>query len=256
MDALVNLYKPRFMTPKECLECFVLQNPEYAGVSATYAGRLDPMAEGVLPILFGEAVHRKEMVSGLRKEYALHILFGFATDTGDMLGKLEHATPARTTLSLPLASLLSAVQSCVGTHTQKYPRYSSKTVAGKPLHEYARKGEEVMRPYRDIEIYSIKIASFGECLEKDITSLVEEMCTRVKGEFRQEEIRATWQEELRKHPNSKFPLVTLTVECSSGTYMRTLAEEIGKKCSLPALAYHIARTKVGDMHSEDARHIC
>ncbi len=70
------------------------------------------------------------------------------------------------------------------------------------------------------------------------------MIEKVKGDFRQEEIVEKWTEVLQT--SHTFAIATIEVACSSGTYMRTLAENLGKKLGVPALALKIVRTKIGN----------
>lgn len=245
----MNLYKERFKTPKECLDAYVESHPEYAASKATYAGRLDPLAEGVLPILFGEAVHNKDAVTALPKEYRVQILFGFATDTADVLGVLEKALQVR---APSLVTLLAALESLVGTREQKYPLFSSKTVEGKQLHEYGRSGTPVEIPTHMITINSIILTALSSIEVSAIQALVDTSCASVTGEFRQQKIKAIWDDTLRKFPGALFPLTEITVTCGSGAYMRVLAQELGEALSVPALAFSIVRTRVGDLTLENA----
>lgn len=248
---MVNLYKERFETPKECLHAYVQLHPEYADIKATYAGRLDPLAEGVLPILFGEAVHKKDTITALPKEYRVQILFGFSTDTADVLGVLDKVEQ----VSAPsLVTLLSVLNGLVGTREQSYPLFSSKTVEGKQLHEYGRNGVQVELPTHTITINSITLTASSSIGVQDIQSLVDAACARVTGDFRQEKIKAVWDDTLRKLSNKTFPLAEIIVTCGSGAYMRELVKEIGDALGVPALAFSIVRTKVGDLTLEDAIH--
>ncbi|MEI7513657.1 MAG: hypothetical protein WCJ74_03505, partial [bacterium] len=86
MDKVLNLYKRAGETPLLCILRYKKDNPQFENVPMTYAGRLDPLAEGVLLVLTGKEVHRKEEFLNLRKEYEVEVLFGFETDTFDVLG--------------------------------------------------------------------------------------------------------------------------------------------------------------------------
>ena len=86
MDKVLNLYKQAGETPLECILRFKKDNPQFENVPMTYAGRLDPLAEGVLLVLSGKEVHRKEEFLNLRKEYEVEVLFGVGTDTFDVMG--------------------------------------------------------------------------------------------------------------------------------------------------------------------------
>src|SRR5258708_6784437 len=82
------LHKKEGETPLEALENFRAKHKAYKNASMTYAGRLDPLVSGLLLILAGDATKEKEKYLGLSKEYKFSALFGFATDTYDILGKV------------------------------------------------------------------------------------------------------------------------------------------------------------------------
>jgi tRNA pseudouridine55 synthase len=85
-DQVLKLYKKVGETPLECLERFRKNHPKFKNQKMTYAGRLDPLAEGELLVLVGESCKNKEKYLKLDKEYLVDILFGFETDSYDLLG--------------------------------------------------------------------------------------------------------------------------------------------------------------------------
>lgn len=91
MQKVIVLNKKEGETPLQALESFRIKHKEYKDIKMTYAGRLDPMASGVLVVLAGEETKNKEKYLNLDKEYDFEILFGFATDTYDILGKVIKA---------------------------------------------------------------------------------------------------------------------------------------------------------------------
>ncbi len=219
-------------------------------VPMTYAGRLDPMAEGELLILIGDECKNKEKYLGLDKEYEVEILFGVTTDTHDILGLVTNVPKGRPS-QVPIINF----SKYIGKFTQPYPAYSSKTVNGKQLHELARAGElpEEM-PKKNVEIYSISEIENADHVKgwlRQITT--QELQTRifksidlVKGDFRQIEIKAKWNEVLSgdQAKSQLFDVVTIRVKCSSGTYMRSLAHKIGQDRGCGAIALSIKRTKI------------
>jgi tRNA pseudouridine55 synthase len=92
MNSLLILNKYVGETPLACMERFRAEHPEYEGVKMTYAGRLDPIASGVLLVLTGGRVHEKESYLGLPKTYECTALLGVATDTYDVLGMIDAKT--------------------------------------------------------------------------------------------------------------------------------------------------------------------
>ena len=89
------VYKNAGETPLECLERVRKQHPEFIHMPITYAGRLDPMAEGVLLLLIGDECMKKDEYLNLPKEYEVTVLFGFATDTYDLLGRVTEESKSR-----------------------------------------------------------------------------------------------------------------------------------------------------------------
>ena len=135
--SVVNLYKKLGETPRERLERLRIQRPHFEHEVLSYAGRLDPMAEGVMLCLVGSANHRREAYLDMSKEYTLDILFGFSTDTYDVLGKI---TESGEPLGIMRKKIKEALNEFRGMQAQEYPPYSSKTVEGKSLFAWAREG--------------------------------------------------------------------------------------------------------------------
>lgn len=240
MEKVLSLYKKEGETPLECLNRFRAKQSEYKDAVLSYVGRLDPMAEGVLLVVVGEENKNREAYLGFDKVYEVDILFGISTDTGDILGKVVEVSKS------VVESDFNFLESFIGSFSQKYPHYSSKTVGGKPLFEWAREGklDEIKIPEKEVEIYNIIFKNQYILSSEEILKQVEERILKVNGNFRQEEIIDSWQENLLEKTNEYFSLINIEVSCSSGTYMRTLAEEIGKKLKTPALAWRIKRTSV------------
>jgi tRNA pseudouridine55 synthase len=207
------------------------------------------MAEGVLLVLVGEENKKREEYLGLDKEYEVEVLLGVESDTYDVLGKIVSVS------SLPPPPLDSRggvralLDGGVKTFHQPYPPYSSKPVQGKPLFQWAREGKlhEITIPSIEVSIYSCDLLEeysiSYEGLLKNVTDSIKQM----SGDFRQEEIINSWTHNL---PQNEFRIIKIKVACSSGTYMRSLANTIGKKLGSGALALSIKRTKIGQYSIE------
>jgi tRNA pseudouridine55 synthase len=235
-------------TPLQAIERFRLENKGYEDISITYAGRLDPMASGLLLLLAGEKVHEKEHFLGLDKEYEVDILLGFGTDTGDILGLNTSPSSLSTTnpLLLKEGSLKMVLETFIGKQIQEYPMYSSKTVDGKQLWQYAREGKKPAKvSTKEVEIYDISLISQQKLNKKELTSIVFKRIARVVGDFRQQDVQDSWEKVLETLKINEFSIISMKVRCSSGTYMRVLAQKIGEKLGFYALAWRIKRTKIG-----------
>jgi tRNA pseudouridine55 synthase len=242
---VVNLYKQIGETPRERLERLRAQRHEFTHEVLSYAGRLDPMAEGVLLALVGSANSRREQYLSLSKEYTLEILFGFSTDTYDILGKVIEKGETGSIKPKIVAQTLNEFR---GEVSQEYPPYSSKMVEGKSLFQWARQNAlgTLILPRRVITIYDIALTSMYRIGERELLSYIEEQVGKVQGDFRQEEVVRLWRRQLHRDGVRLFPCASVAISCSSGTYARSIANGLGEKLGVPALALHIVRTKVGE----------
>ncbi len=247
MKDILNLYKARGETPLQRIERFRKENPEYKNIPMSYAGRLDPMAEGVLLILAGEANKKRNEYLNLDKEYTFDILFGFATDTYDVLGVMTDAVTRASHKAVRTPLLLEYIAQLPGTHSQKYPPFSSKPLEGQPLFVKARKGEleGFTLPEHRIEIFSASLVGMKRITDEELLEEVERSVKAVKGDFRQERILHLWRDAVRILYGMSFDVATVSIHCSSGTYVRSIAHELGGQLGIPALAMRIIRTRVG-----------
>lgn len=249
-STVLNLYKKIGETPLERLERFRSEDPQYRDAILSYAGRLDPLACGVLIVLANEENRNKQAYLELDKEYEVDILFGIATDSYDPLGIVS------TVLDVPLDAdtVTEALRSFLGTYEQTYPPFSSKPVAGRPLFEHARNDNiaKITLPSRTVTVRSIELVGLRYVSKDDLEKNILERIHLVNGDFRQEKIISGWHRlftvlEERQHPVARFK-----IHCSSGTYVRRIAHELGLLLSSAALALSITRTRVGEYYITDS----
>ena len=256
-QTILKLYKNRGETPLECLERFKIDNPEYKNEKMTYAGRLDPLAEGLLLVLVGEECKNKDKYLGMDKIYEVDVLFGFSTDTYDILGKVLQTSKCESLeCSDGLAfndikkfqPIFNDIKTFIGKSFQKYPPFSSKTIKGKSLFSLFKSGElkDEEIPVKEVEIKDIKIKGGRTISKTDLEKYIIESINLVKGDFRQKEILNIWEKSLKEAKQDNSMIISLAVDCTSGTYMRSLSNSIGEKVGIPALALNIKRIKVGD----------
>jgi tRNA pseudouridine55 synthase len=270
-DKIRIVNKKRGQTPLGCINELKKADQKLVHLPMTYAGRLDPLAEGVLIILIGEECLKKDEYLKLPKEYEVEILFGFATDTYDVLGKVikyettsenqakskevfEMVWPsfqknlARRSEDLSNTTFDEALYKFIGRIKQSYPPYSSRTVKGVPLFKWAREGklDEIEIPTHDVFIESIEILKSDEITGKDLLEKIQNDIALVGGDFRQKEILINWKEVLKDKKEENYKTITLRISCGSGVYVRGIANDLGTSLGVPALALNIKRTKVGD----------
>ncbi len=237
------LYKRSGISPLEAIDEFRLQHPEFKYEKISYAGRLDPMADGVLILLIGSANKERENFLHVDKSYRVEILFGISTDSYDVLGIPQEIAPRE----IQKEELEKALNGFEGVIMQKFPPYSSKPVNGKPLYYWARQGklDEIVVPEKERTIHRIELISMRKIKGVEILSDILERISKVKGDFRQDEIRKAWSNVLPQLAEKEFHIATIDVDGSSGLYMRQLAFDIGLSLHTPAHAYKITRTRAG-----------
>lgn len=172
-----------------------------------HGGTLDPLAEGVLLILVGKATKQSGSLIGLSKTYKAGILLGRETDTFDTDGAL---IAERDSTSLTLAEIEQILHNFRGEIEQLPPMYSAVKVEGKKLYELARKGIEIERKSRKVNIYKLELISWSP------------------------------------------PHLVIEVDCSKGTYIRSLAHDIGQSLGCGGCIEKLVRSGVGNYRIEDS----
>lgn len=179
----------------------------YSTKKVGHTGTLDPEVTGVLPICIGRATKIAEYMSDYGKEYIGEVTLGFSTETEDAHGAKVSEKPV--TEDIPFQVIEDILKSMTGEIEQIPPMYSAVKVNGKKLYEYARQGISVERPKRKVTIYELELLNSDKTLTKEL------------------------------------PVFSFRVKCSKGTYVRTLAVEIGERLGLPAHMSNLKRTASG-----------
>lgn len=167
-----------------------------------HTGTLDPEVTGVLPICVGEGTKLTEYMQTMPKSYRARVTLGFSTDTEDQTGTLTERSDTSLITDDDIDRIIASFPEY---YEQQVPMYSSVKVDGKKLYEYARAGKTVNRPRRTVQIYRLERSS-------EIT---------------------------REGASIHF---YMDVECSKGTYVRTLAVDIGRQLEVHAHMSHLVRT--------------
>lgn len=244
------LYKKRGQTPLEAIEEFKNAHVEYKTTKLGYAGRLDPLAEGLLLVLIGDENKKKSVHEALDKTYEFSVLFGAKTDTYDLMGLAQKNFYHGWTENDGYV-LKKYLKKLLTTTEQSYPPFSSRTVNGVPLYKLARENRltGIKIPSHRIKIKSIKLLGTSHIESQKLLSEIATLLGNVRGNFRQKEILIRWEEIL--HQKMVFTVKHFEITASSGTYVRGIADEMGKNLNKEALALSIKRTRIGDYTLED-----
>lgn len=159
MNGVLVLNKRKDVTSRdEVNELIHIFNTNHIG----HTGTLDPIATGVLVITIGKYTKLNSYLVATKKEYIAEMVLGLDTDTLDITGNILHKEDA----AIEEEKIKEVISSYKGTYLQEVPLYSAIKVNGKKLYEYARNGESVVLPKRNVSIYSIDILSIKDNIIK------------------------------------------------------------------------------------------
>ena len=227
MDGILPLNKDRGMTSNDAVfKCRRLFRTRKVG----HSGTLDPNVDGVLPICIGHATKVVSYLMESGKVYTGEVTLGFSTETEDLDGKIVEEY----FLTKPFSDELikEKMQQLCGDIIQIPPMYSAVKVNGRRLYDYARKGEEVERPKRKIHVESFELVTTPEIYDDGVIS--------------------------PSHGSSAFDKengvqkLRFKVACGKGTYVRTLATDLGKKLGVPAVMSDLTRLESGSFKLDEA----
>lgn len=229
-------------TPLEALNILRKRKKINPSLKLTYAGRLDPMATGALIILENSTQKEKEKIQNLDKVYQAQILFGLTSDSFDILGMPKFRRQKIITKN----EIYKIVEKFTGSIRFPIPKFSSVPFKGKSLFKLAKSGLifEDELPIRERKIKKMNITRFIKIDSSALLKYVFLSVKKVKGDFRQEKILNSWANLLKKH-KQKFLIIEAVIDCESGTYVRSIANEIGKALGTGALVFKLNRLSVG-----------
>lgn len=205
-----------------------------------HTGTLDPDATGVLPVCIGKATKLVDFLMDSDKQYRARLRFGIRTDTQDLSGKvLEEMDPVQVkqTLQNP-ERIRRTFDGFLGEIEQLPPMYSAVKVDGVKLVDAARKGKQIQRKKRPVTVYG-----FEDFL----------ICGFEAPGQEPEEKAVLDGEPDRPGAFGAAMTVDFTVNCSKGTYIRTLCEDIGKALGVPACMERLVRTRTSGLDLSTAR---
>ncbi len=233
MEGSVLFNKPKYYTSYQIVEFFKNRTKKKVG----HGGTLDPLAEGLLILGIGE--YTKELNKFLKesiKTYIAEIVLGARSTTYDREGKITQTNADFTqTNADKIEKILSYF---IGEIEQIPPPFSAVKIKGKPAYFLARKGKKVELKPRKVKIYDIKIL--------EITRINTNLETKQHETF------------INNNPHKsvlypyKSVVLRIEVTCSSGTYIRSLANDIGEKLGCGGYLNELKRTKINEFKVEQA----
>lgn len=207
MNGIIIINKPQNWTSNDVVQKIKHITHEKVG----HTGTLDPLATGVLPLLIGKATQCSKYLINHDKIYNVKLKLGIKTDTKDREGKIIEKSDVDSHV-FEKNHIEQTLKTFLGEQTQTPPIYSAIRVNGKKLYEYARKGQSVEIPKRNITIYKIELKRIDE----------------------------------------ENQIISFKVHCSKGTYIRSLCEDIATKLGTIGCMQELERNQVGNFSLKNA----
>lgn len=202
-----------------------------------HGGTLDPLASGVLPLALGEATKLFDYVASERKTYRFTVTWGQERDTGDA----EGATTAVTEYLPMHEDIVRMLPEFIGDIWQTPPAYSAIKIDGKRAYDRARAGEEVKMEPRRVHVYALKLLSHDS---KQPETVNEEPALREGRLYNFCGVKA--------RPVRETISTSLEMECGKGTYVRSVAQDLGRKLGSLGYVTMLRRAQVGKFHESAA----
>ena len=211
---------------KTSFDAVAMARKQLGTKSVGHTGTLDPLAPGVLVIATDSSTKLVQFLTADSKDYLAFISLGASTPTLDSEGPILETQAVPAFSSEQIKSVLSKF---VGTQQQLPPIYSAIHVNGERAYDLARAGKEVKLELRNVTIHKLELLDFGANLDA----------------VRQ-------NHENLPTPLDEFPTMLVFASVSSGTYLRSLARDVGEALGVPAHLSGLIRTRVGKFKLENA----
>lgn len=212
---ILNMSKPNNISSFN----FIYKIKKKIGVKKiSHAGTLDPLAQGVMLVLTDESCKEQDSFMKKDKEYIAEVLVGAFSESFDLEKPLEFDDfPPK----IKQNQVIEVLNSLTGEISLPVPIFSAKSVKGKRLYEYARADKEVELPLMNSKIYKMELLEIKEY----------------------------------DYFGKLYPVLVIRIACSTGTYIRTLAYEIGLRLGYRGVLLKLIRTKVGEFSIENSQTI-
>ena len=203
VSGVIVLDKPKQMSSNEAVQ---QAKKLFFAQKVGHSGSLDPLATGVLPLVFGEATKFSQYLLNSDKKYHARLKLGVSTDSGDADGNVLHE---RAVVDISFHTVEKALEAFRGDIEQVPSMFSAIKHKGQPLYKLARQGIEIERKPRPVSVYSNVVVELSD-------------------------------NEL-----------TLDLHCSKGTYVRSIAHDLGEVLGCGAHVIELRRTMAGPFGEQD-----
>ena len=246
MSAIISAWKHIGETPLQCL-MRVQEDYSIPETKSCYTGRLDPMAQGIIVLLYGDYIHLSPHYNSKSKTYIFQCILGISTGSYDAMSMTSKCTSV--TYGQALA-YQEAMLDTIGNMKQSLPPCSAYRYKGKPLWIRYRDGTlpEVL-PTKDVTVYGmasvyphpvqISLEKYKEECFDDLNDFKVQRATN--NDFPVDTIMKNWKDI--SAPTELYRLV-FKAPVSSGTFVRGLAHDVCASLGIPSHAFRITRVEI------------
>lgn len=245
---MLEFYKESGIIPSEFINNIKTQYPD---TKVCYTARLDPMARGVIPVLFGEECKTMDKYTNLSKTYEVKIILGYKTDSDDALGILEIVDNMLPDYRISNMRYEDFEIENEITINQKYHYFSTKAISARSKNKKQHnkddnnKDDDNKDYYHNVKLFSSKIIESGEL---DFADWVNECCNIINKvdktkNFRQKEIIDQWQSLISEVPK-KIEYIKLQLHVGSGFFVRQYIRDLSDTIKIPLMCYDIHRISI------------
>jgi tRNA pseudouridine55 synthase len=212
---------------KTSFDAVAIARKQLGTKSVGHTGTLDPLATGVLVIATDSSTKLVQFMTADSKDYLAFISLGASTPTLDAEGPILET---QTVPEFSSEQIDAVLEKFVGLQQQMPPIYSAIHVNGERAYDLARAGKEVKLELRNVTIHKLELIKYGKNLEAVTDGIPHPLPT----------------------PLGDFPTLLVFASVSSGTYLRSLARDVGEALKVPAHLSGLIRTRVGKFKLEQA----
>jgi len=225
MFQIVNINKPQGWTSNDVVQKIKHAKKLY-NEKVGHLGTLDPFATGVLPITIGKATRLFDYYLKKDKKYIALFEFGKTTDTLDIYGTITDTCDKK----ICEADIEKILSKFTGNISQMPPMYSAKKVEGKRAYDVARHGGEVKLQAKDVVVHTFTLLEKNaKCIKKYLKI----------------------DEKVQKYINFT-QVFAFEIECSSGTYIRSLVRDVASALGTVGYVVSLVRVQAGRFDIDDS----
>jgi tRNA pseudouridine(55) synthase len=250
---MILAYKKKYQTCLQMLDELRVTQPELLNAKLSYNGILDPMAEGVVPVLVGDEENKnRAAITGSEKEYEVGVLIGVSTDSADLLGIVNGWSDDLVNVN----TIVGVVESAPSSFEQVVPMHSNRKVRGKRLWWWILKGVEIPeeeRPRNRVAIVEREYLNTVSISREALLNEIDLMGKNIGERFRLSKVMESWNQYLAETNLKNYFVLNFRLKVTSGFYVRTFVEGISRQLGIPMVVLSLKRIKIYETNMAEVK---